>query len=104
MIPNVFQKKLTRAAVDDEDLTEPNIDILKVNLVGTFYTARLATHFFNKQAKSNEEKDRCLVMTSSIMGYLDSRPSYGSTKFGVRAMMRSLRHQPSFRTNLIAPW
>lgn len=90
--------------VDDEDLKEPNIAILKTNLIGTFYTARLATHFFNKQANAHPERDRCLIFTSSIMGYLDSRPSYGSSKFGVRAMMRSLRHLGTFRTNLLAPW
>jgi NAD(P)-dependent dehydrogenase (short-subunit alcohol dehydrogenase family) len=77
--------------------------IVHVNLLGAMYTVRLALNHFKLHPHIAPE-DRCLILKSSLAGYLDSRPSYGSAKFGLRAVMRSLRHQGICRVNIVAPW
>ena len=38
---------------------------------GTFYTWKLAVHYFRKQPDS-EERDRCFIITGSMVAYIDS--------------------------------
>jgi len=38
---------------------------------GVFYTTKLAMWYFEKQNSQGEKKDRCLVLQSSLAGYLD---------------------------------
>lgn len=90
---------------------EPDLNILQTNLVGFMYTAKLALHYFARQrsAGGSMERDHCLIMTSSIAGYLDHNgaPQYSAAKFGTRGMMRSLRQvlpKQDARVNIIAPW
>lgn len=87
---------------------EPDLSILLTNLGGIMYTTKLALHYFAHQAGGGE-RDRCLIMTSSLAGYLDLNGAvqYSASKFGVRGMMRSLRRklpEHNARVNIIAPW
>lgn len=95
---------VTIPGLDDEEPQPPNLKLLDVNLVGVLYTAKLAGYYFNKQ--SWETFDRCLILVSSIMGYVDTQGSsvYGSAKHGVRGAMCCLRRKGAMRVNAIAPW
>lgn len=81
---------------------------MKTNLLGVAYTAKLANFYFPKQPEA-ADRDRCLVITASLSGYIDhpGSPQYSASKWAIRGLMRSLRRTgPSFgmRVNVIAPW
>ena len=87
---------------------KPDLTILETNLIGVMYTTKLALHYFSRQ-QEDHNRDRCLIMTSSLAGYADHNgaPQYSSAKFGVRGMMRSLRQmlpKQKARVNIISPW
>lgn len=87
---------------------EPNVDQINVNLIGVIYTAKLALHYLSRQT-NGPDRDRCLILVSSIAGYVDKpgSPQYNASKFGVRGLMRCLRTtmpEQKMRVNLLAPW
>lgn len=55
--------------------TKPNLNIVRVNVDGTMYTWKLATHYFRRQP-DNEDRDRCFIMTGSMVAWIDSPVSY----------------------------
>lgn len=78
----------------------------QTNYIAVCYTAKLAIHYLNRNKPGS---DRSLIFTCSIGGYIDQpgMPQYSGAKWGVRGLMRSLRHtcpQYGIRVNLIAPW
>jgi NAD(P)-dependent dehydrogenase (short-subunit alcohol dehydrogenase family) len=91
---------------------KPDLKTIDVNLVGTLYTTKLATHYFisqNGQSEAGQQEDTCLVLISSGAGYFDCprTPQYQATKHGMRGIMRSMRrtaHHYGSRVNIIAPW
>jgi NAD(P)-dependent dehydrogenase (short-subunit alcohol dehydrogenase family) len=92
----------------DGDPKEPDLSILNINMVGVMYTAKLALHYFPQQPEG-EGRDRCLILTASLAGYIDmpGTPQYCASKWGVRGLMRSLRvtmPREGMRVNIIAPW
>lgn len=96
------------AVTDDGDPVEPDLTILKTNLLGVLLTTKLANFYFLKQPEG-EDRDRCLIVTASLSGYIDhpGAPQYNASKWGIRGLMRSLRRTgPSkgIRINIIAPW
>jgi NAD(P)-dependent dehydrogenase (short-subunit alcohol dehydrogenase family) len=87
---------------------QPDLRIININLIGVFYTAKLAMHYFRVQPEG-ENRDRCLIIKGSLAGFLDQpgTPQYNASKFGGRGLMRSLRRtswQQGIRVNYIAPW
>lgn len=50
---------------------KPDLRIVDVNLKGSFYTWKLAVHYWRKQ-KESEERDRCFIITGSMVGWIDS--------------------------------
>ena len=50
---------------------KPDLRIVDVNLKGSFYTWKLAVHYWRKQEES-EERDRCFIITGSMVGWIDS--------------------------------
>ncbi|KAF4121449.1 NAD(P)-dependent dehydrogenase, short-chain alcohol dehydrogenase family [Geosmithia morbida] len=87
---------------------KPDLKVLDVNLIGPIYTAKLAIHYFRRQP-DDDEHDRCLILKSSMAGYIDMPPypQYNVSKFGVRGLMRTLRHgtwREGIRVNVVAPW
>lgn len=87
---------------------KPDLSILEINLVGFTYTAKLALHYFPRQAEG-ADRDRCLLMTASLAGYIDlpGAPQYQASKHGTKGLMRSLRRTmpaQGGRVNIIAPW
>lgn len=90
------------------DPKEPNVDTIKVDTISVLYTAKLAMHYFVRQPEG-PNRDRCLVLVSSIAGYVDkpSSPQYNTAKFSIRGLMRCLRTtmpKQNMRVNLLAPW
>ena len=51
--------------------TKPDLNIVEVNLRGTFYTWKLAVHYFRQQDQS-AERDRCFIITGSMVAWIDS--------------------------------
>ncbi|OJJ62618.1 hypothetical protein ASPSYDRAFT_196420 [Aspergillus sydowii CBS 593.65] len=87
--------------------TKPNLNIVRVNMDGTFYTWKLAVHYFRKQPDS-EERDRCFIITGSMVAYIDSPGNweYTATKHGLRGFMKTARRsswEQGIRINYVAP-
>ncbi|KAK4504337.1 hypothetical protein PRZ48_005253 [Zasmidium cellare] len=92
--------------------TEPDLTTIDINLQGTLYTTKLATHYFIKQngtTQSKDKEDTGLVLIGSGAAFLDCPrgPSYQATKWASRGVMHSLRRTAHFygsRVNMISPW
>ncbi|RJE25050.1 short chain dehydrogenase reductase [Aspergillus sclerotialis] len=87
--------------------TKPDLNIVRVNLDGTFYTWKLAVHYFRKQPDS-DERDRCFIITGSMVAYIDSPGNweYTATKYGLRGFMKTVRRnswEQGIRINYVAP-
>lgn len=104
--------------------TKPDLNIVRVNIDGTFYTWKLAVHYFRQQPVS-DERDRCFIINGSMVAYIDSPVSgqasspphvlieylqgnweYTATKYGLRGFMRTVRrssHEQNIRINYVAP-
>lgn len=54
----------------DGEPVEPKLNILRTNIIGVFYTVKLALFHFPKQPE-DAARDRCIVMTASLAAYLD---------------------------------
>ncbi|KAH7086472.1 hypothetical protein FB567DRAFT_528027 [Paraphoma chrysanthemicola] len=87
--------------------TKPDLNIVEVNLKGSFYTWKLAVHYWRKQ-KEEEGRDRCFIITGSMVGWIDSPGNweYTATKYGLRGFMRTARRsswEQGIRINYVAP-
>jgi hypothetical protein len=51
--------------------TKPDLKIVRTNMDGTFFTWKLAVHYFRKQPDT-EDRDRCFIITGSMVAYIDS--------------------------------
>ncbi|KAF2095800.1 NAD(P)-binding protein [Rhizodiscina lignyota] len=86
----------------------PNHSAIDVNLLGVYYSTYLALHYFRLSSPNQSKLKKSLVLISSIMGYIDGtyNTDYNASKFGVRAIFRSLRSQGqkvNCRVNNILP-
>ncbi|EEY23340.1 hypothetical protein D7B24_004898 [Verticillium nonalfalfae] len=87
--------------------TKPDLNIVDVNLRGSLYTWKLAVHYFRQQPDS-EERDRCFIITGSMVGWIDSPGNweYTSTKYGLHGFMRTARRnswEQGIRIVYVAP-
>ncbi|KAH7029585.1 uncharacterized protein B0I36DRAFT_375036 [Microdochium trichocladiopsis] len=87
--------------------TKPDLKILKVNIDGTFYTWKLAVHYFRKQPDV-PERDRCFIITGSMVTWIDSPGNweYTATKYALRGFMRTARrssYEQGIRIAYVAP-
>lgn len=96
-------------ALDDPngDPTKPDLNIVEVNLRGSFYTWKLAVHYWRKQQES-EDRDRCFIITGSMVAWIDSPGNweYTATKHGLYGFMRTARRstwEQGIRINYVAP-
>ncbi|KAL2827252.1 putative short chain dehydrogenase/ reductase [Aspergillus pseudoustus] len=89
----------------DASPAKPETKLLDVNLVGVIYTSKLAGWHFANQDQAGD-RDRCLILVTSIMGYIDTQGSsvYSAAKHGVRGLMTCLRRKGVVRVNCLAPW
>jgi 5'-hydroxyaverantin dehydrogenase len=115
VIPNAgVPGTLSKASFSDlsplDDPPKPPTLALEVNLIGVYYTALLAVHYFNVRTPDDKFKPQ-LCFVSSLAGYSDLPFSsdYGAAKWGVRGLWRSLRGERGVnglggtQANLIAP-
>ena len=90
----------------------PSINELKVNTIGTLYTATLALHYSRliPQGEASPPNSKVLIIVSSAAGYIDDthNTAYTTSKFGSRGLFRALRTRAkdelNIRVNLVAPW
>lgn len=50
---------------------KPDLNIVRVNMDGSLYTFKLATHYFRKQPDV-PERERCFIITGSLNAWIDS--------------------------------
>ncbi|KAK1464724.1 AdhA [Colletotrichum melonis] len=86
---------------------KPNLNIVDVNLKGSFYTWKLAVHYFRQQPET-DDRDRCFIITGSMVGWIDSPGNweYTSTKYGLHGFMRTARRsswEQGIRIVYVAP-
>lgn len=63
--------QLTDSTDPNGEPSKPELNIVNVNLNGSLYTFKLATHYFRKQP-AGEDRDRCFIITGSVVAYIDS--------------------------------
>ncbi|KAF2172703.1 hypothetical protein M409DRAFT_16664 [Zasmidium cellare ATCC 36951] len=85
--------------------TKPDLNIVETNVNGTFYTFKLATHYFRKQPM---DRDRSFMMTGSLTAWIDSPGNweYTASKYALRGLMRTVRcssWEQGIRINFIGP-
>lgn len=72
MFALLYTANLSDHKIDPEaDPVKPDLNIVNVNVIGTLYTFKLAVHYFRKQPQS-DDRDRCFVMTGSLVSFIDS--------------------------------
>ncbi|KIX03816.1 uncharacterized protein Z518_07369 [Rhinocladiella mackenziei CBS 650.93] len=100
---SVMEDDINASEDDGDEPRQPRTGILEINLLSLVYTAKLAMHYMKRQGP---QFDRCLILKSSIMGFLDTNgsPTYGAAKHGVRGLMKCLRRRSGLRVNVVAPW
>ncbi|KAI9824040.1 MAG: hypothetical protein M1832_002108 [Thelocarpon impressellum] len=87
----------------------PDTSVLNVNLTGTYYSTKLAFHYFGLPSSSPIAAKKSIVLISSLAGYVGMPriAAYTASKFGVRGMFKSLRDEDAperdIRINLVAP-
>ncbi|KAJ5761801.1 uncharacterized protein N7511_005183 [Penicillium nucicola] len=99
-------------AGDGNEPERPDLKTIDVNLVGTLYTVKLASHHFikqNGQVSSSSQEDTCLILIGSGAAFLDCprAPQYCASKWAMRGIMHSLRRTAVYygsRVNVISPW
>lgn len=102
-MPHVLCPETNRTTgIEDDEPSKPETKVLEVDLFGVLYTTKLAGWYFHHQKQS----DPCLVLITSIMGYIDTQGSsvYSAAKHGVRGLMACLRRKGLVRVNCLAPW
>jgi 5'-hydroxyaverantin dehydrogenase len=115
VIPNagvgaILSKESFSGLSPTEDPQKPPTLVLEVNLLGVYYTAILAVHYFNARIPDEKFKPQ-LCFVSSLAGYagLPFKSDYCAAKWGVRGIWRSLRGERGVnglggtQANLIAP-
>ncbi|KAJ3537489.1 hypothetical protein NM208_g6286 [Fusarium decemcellulare] len=91
---------------------KPSTTVFDVNIVGTYFTAKLAAYYFDSSADITEDSSprlKSLIFMSSLGGYVAGArfSAYGASKFAVRGLWKSSRDDLKtlgVRSNLIAPW
>ncbi|KAK5069693.1 hypothetical protein LTR51_008006 [Lithohypha guttulata] len=99
-------------AGDNAALKKPDLTIMDINVIGSLYTTKLATHYFvmqNGQTSSMAQEDTCLILIGSGAAFLDCLriPQYSASKWAMRGIMHALRrtaYHYGSRVNVISPW
>lgn len=110
-VPGTLSKSSISELSPIEDPPKPPTLALEVNLIGVYYTALLAVHYFNITRVSGDVFKPQLCFMSSLAGYSDLpfASDYSAAKWGVRGIWRSLRGEKGAKSlggtqaNLIAP-
>lgn len=104
--------------LDQPDPPPPALGCLKVNLIGTMYTAHLALFWLPRNGTTSQDeedkgketpRDRHLLLVGSSAGLscLPGVPEYVTSKHGVTGLFRSLRtlsYRQGVRVNLLCPY
>ncbi|KAF4967736.1 hypothetical protein FSARC_4797 [Fusarium sarcochroum] len=90
---------------DGTEVPEPDVSVLKVNTIGTWYVAKCAIHFFRKHPETKSQ----IVLFGSVASFFDTPPlyTYCASKAAVLGLLRGLRTQTvkhNISVNMIAPW
>lgn len=110
-VPGTLSKSSISELSPIDDPPKPPTLALEVNLIGVYYTALLAVHYFNITRVEDDDFKPQLCFMSSLAGYgdLPFSSDYSAAKWGVRGIWRSLRGVNGVKglggtqANLIAP-
>lgn len=110
-MPGTLSKSSISELSPVDDPPKPPTLALEVNLIGVYYTALLAVHYFNITRIQGDDFKPQLCFMSSLAGYgdLPFSSDYSAAKWGVRGIWRSLRGEKGAKglggtqANLIAP-
>lgn len=105
---------LAETPVDSNgDPTPPPTKIVDVNYMAVYNTAHLAIYYFKTHLGTDLSYSKQIIFVSSMAGYTSMHGvmDYGSSKWAVRGLFRTLKDMPlflgegmpKFRVNLIAP-
>lgn len=102
--PESFDEPSGGVTTEASKLKPPDISVLRVNVVGTWYVTKCAMHFFGKHSETSSQ----LVLFGSVASFFDTPPlyTYCSSKGAVMGLMRALRTQvnkQNVTVNMIAP-
>lgn len=106
VISNVAINIVEPFTAETSTLEPPDLSVLDVNLVGTWYVTNCAVHYFKRHPA---DKPSQLVLFGSVASYFDTPPlyTYCASKGGVLGLMRGLRTQlpkDNITVNMIDPW
>ncbi|KAK5656338.1 hypothetical protein OQA88_4718 [Cercophora sp. LCS_1] len=97
--------------LDGENPPPPKLGVLGVNLTGVMYTAHLALYWLRKngEAEDGKQRDRHLLLVSSIAGVspLPGQTEYTVSKHAVIGLFRALRGTAwvqGVRVNVLCPY
>lgn len=107
--------------LDQPNPPPPGLACLKVNLIGTMYSAHLALFWLQKnrpaataaavggpqQRQQQQDRHLLLVGSSAGLSFLPGVPEYVTSKHGVTGLFRSLRtlsYRQGIRVNLLCPY
>lgn len=87
----------------------PALRVLAVNLTGVMYTTHLALYYLPRNDEANNNRDRHLLLISSVAGVLPlpGQTEYAVSKHGVMGLFRTLRGTAwtkGIRVNALAPY
>lgn len=104
-IAEPFDDLSAGTTTNTSDLEAPDLSVLQVNMIGTWYVTKCAIHFFDKHPEISSQ----LVLFGSVASFFDTPPlyTYCASKAAVLGLMRALRSQLPKRNitvNMIAPW
>ncbi|ORY77364.1 hypothetical protein BCR37DRAFT_382878 [Protomyces lactucae-debilis] len=100
----------------EDNLNEPRLRTLDINLRSQFFTVKLAHYYFRRSpaynanpAHQGKPRDSALVLLGSMasLGEIPGAPEYTAAKHGMLGLMRSLRRTSpaeGVRVNSIHPW
>ncbi|KAI1493785.1 15-hydroxyprostaglandin dehydrogenase [Biscogniauxia mediterranea] len=95
--------------VDETEPSQPRLKALDVNLTGTIYTVKLATHYFQKNVPDPSTGLKgTIICTASNAGLypFPTAPLYAASKAGVIGLVRSLGpllERSNIQINALAP-
>ncbi|OTB02061.1 hypothetical protein M426DRAFT_265154 [Hypoxylon sp. CI-4A] len=95
--------------VDEDEPSQPRLRVLDVNLTGTIYTVKLATHYIKKNTPDPTTGSRgTIICTASNAGLypFPVAPVYAASKAGIIGLVRSLARvleRVHIQVNALAP-
>ncbi|KAL6229006.1 hypothetical protein BDW75DRAFT_225832 [Aspergillus navahoensis] len=111
VVANAGVSKETKITIEEDRPSKPRLPSLEINLIGTIYTVKLATHYMKKNKIVNgpgKFSRGSIICTASIAALypFPVAPLYAASKHGVLGFVRSVAGQlekEAIQINAVAP-